>query len=747
MAASVEGQFKQFRFLVPGITCAGCVNTIKNKISALPNVFEVEVFLTDKTVLISGNDDLKAQQLLDAFQAIGYQGHYVANEFDDQQRVQLQEQQYRQKFRKTSYAWLVGVPVSLIEMLNIPHFLAPSLYWLSISSIAFLSLSVIVYSGGHFFKNAWKSMVQLNGSMDLLVSCGVGIAWLYSAITLFYSMYLSQMTQHYYFESALLILAFVNLGQLLEFKASKTTDFAIQRLLDYQPKTAKVILNDEETILPIEKITKDMLIRVAPGEKIPLDGVVVSGVSSVDQSLITGESIPIQKKMGDKVIGGTVNKLGSLIFKVTHLTQDSVLFQISQLVKKAQQSKPKLAHLADRVSQYFVPAILCIAFFTGFFWHFYGHQSLFFVLNSICSVLLIACPCALGLAIPMSVTLGIGRAAQQGILIKNAHAIQAAAKVDHVIFDKTGTLTKGLPEVIGLEGLNIIAKKQLLEIAASLEALSEHPLGLAIKVFAQQEKIMMKPIEQFEVVPGRGIKGLFEGLNVSLGNYFFMKEQGLKNEKMKKQSEKFAEKGQTPVFVSLEKKILGFIVLADPIKAETKKVITQLKNLGLQLVMMTGDHPLVAEATSRELGIKNIFADLLPEQKLSLLEKLQREGHVVAFVGDGINDAPALSQADVGIAVQQGTDVAIESADISLLNHSLLGVIDSILLSRGIVRNMKQNLFGAFIYNVLGVPIAAGVLYPFLGLMLSPMLASLMMAFSSVTVVLNANRLRYYRNG
>lgn len=608
--------------------------------------------------------------------------------------------------------------------------------------IGILSAIVMTYSGEQIYKSAWMAFFNHTATMDTLIAIGTGIAWLYSILIIIFPHLVPTQSRHVYFEAALIILSFVNLGAALEVRARGKTSEAIQRLIGLQPKTAMRIREDgtEESVL-IELLQVGDAIRVRPGEKIALDGVIIDGHSIIDESMLTGESMPVQKKRDDFVFGATINKTGSFIFKVTKIGQDTVLSQIIRLVTEAQNTKPSIAKLADAISSFFVPTVLIISIMTALIW-FNAGLSVGFILVASMSVLVIACPCALGLASPISVITGIGKSAEYGVLIRNGEALQKASQLDVIVFDKTGTITAGKPTVIHIIECDTVNKKAIIQFAASIEKNSEHPLAQGILLYAQDNAISLHKIDEFEAIAGQGVIGKVLNQLLLLGNEKLMSTHHVDIQSWKEKVAELAALGQTPTYLALNQKLIGIITVADPIKSNVKKVVDQFKQLGLTLVLLTGDNQKTAETVAKQVGISQVIAGVLPAEKAEKIKQLQASQKRVGMVGDGINDAPALMQADVGFAIGNGTDVAIESADVTLMKNSIDGVYDAILISKATMRNIKQNLFGAFIYNLLGIPIAAGILYPFTGMLLNPMIAGAAMAASSLTVVTNANRLR-----
>ena len=608
--------------------------------------------------------------------------------------------------------------------------------------IGMISAGIMVYSGGHIYKSAWMAFFNHTATMDTLIALGTGVAWLYSILIIIFPHLVPTQSRHVYFESALIILSLVNLGAALEVRARGKTSEAIQRLIGLQPKTATRIREDgtEETVL-IELLQVGDAIRVRPGEKIALDGIIIDGHSSIDESMLTGESMPVQKRVDDFVFGATINKTSSFVFKVTKMGSETILSKIIRLITEAQNTKPSIAKLADTISSFFVPTVLIISILTALIWFNAGFSAGFILVASM-SVLVIACPCALGLASPISVITGIGKSAEYGILIRNGEALQKASQLDVVVFDKTGTLTEGKPTVINIIECDAVNKKAIIQLAASIEQNSEHPLAQGILQYAHDNAISLHKIDEFEAVAGQGVTGKVLNQSLLLGNQKLMYAHQINIQSWKEKASELAALGQTPMYLALNQKLIGIISIADPIKPNVKKTIDQFKKLGLELVLLTGDNQKTAEEGANQSGLSQVIADVLPAEKVEKIKQLQASQKCVGMVGDGINDSPALMQSDVGFAIGNGTDVAIESADITLMKNSISGVYDAILISKATMRNIKQNLFGAFIYNALGIPLAAGVLYPFIGMLLNPMIAGAAMAASSLTVVTNANRLR-----
>jgi Cu+-exporting ATPase len=612
-----------------------------------------------------------------------------------------------------------------------------------------LATPVVLWGGWPFFVRGWQSLVNRHLNMFTLIALGVGVAWIYSMVGLLLpglfppSIRMADGMVPLYFEAAAVITALVLLGQVMELKARSRTSAAIKLLLGLAPKTARIVRDDgREEDIALELVLPGNILRVRPGEKVPVDGIVVDGASSVDESMVTGEPIPVEKHTNDKLIGATVNGTGSLQMRAERVGADTLLSQIVHMVAAAQRSRAPIQRLADQVSAWFVPAVVLSALVTFAVWWLFGPEPRLAhaVINAV-SVLIIACPCALGLATPMSIMVGTGRGAQMGVLIKNAEALEILEKVDTLVTDKTGTLTVGKPRLVTVVASEGFAEDDMVKLGASLERASEHPLAAAIVAGAEERHLALEQVAEFESQTGKGVSGLIGDRRVAIGNIKLMQALNVAVEGLNTRAESLRSEGQTVMFIAVNGKAAGLIGVADPIKETTPEAIRQLHAEGLQVVMLTGDSKATADAVAKKLGIDRVIAEVLPEQKTELIKQLQAEGHIVAMAGDGINDAPALAQAQVGIAMGTGTDVAMESAGVTLIKGDLGGIVRARRLSQATLSNIRQNLFFAFIYNVLGVPIAAGVLYPFFGLLLSPMIAAAAMSFSSVSVITNAMRL------
>ena len=634
------------------------------------------------------------------------------------------------------------IPGDPVRSLFAPRVVA----WISLA----LASPVVLWGGWPFFVRGWQSILNRSLNMFTLIGLGIAVAYAYSAIAtlvpqIFPASFRDPMGNvPVYFEAAAVITTLVLLGQVLELKARSATSAAIKALLGLAPKTARrIAANGSEHDVPLDQVKKGDRLRVRPGEKIPVDGVVAEGASTVDESMVTGEPIPVEKKAGDRVVGATVNGTGSLVLEAERVGSETLLAQIVQMVAEAQRSRAPIQKLADVVSGYFVPAVILIAVVTFIVWAVAGPEPrMDFALINAVAVLIIACPCALGLATPMSIMVATGKGAEVGVLFKNAEAIEVLREIDTLVVDKTGTLTEGKPKLITVMPVNELSEKELLWLAASLERGSEHPLAAAIVAGAQEREVELAKTEVFESITGKGVKGQIDGHSVGLGNRAFLEELDIDSGSLASPAEKFRTDGQTVVFVTLDAKVAGLLGVADPIKETTLEAIKQLHEQGIKIVMLTGDSHTTAQAVANALSIDEVVAEVLPNEKAEIVKRLQSEGSKVAMAGDGINDAPALAQAEVGIAMGSGTDVAMQSAGVTLVKGDLRGIVRAIRLSQATMRNIKQNLFFAFVYNSIGVPIAAGALYPFFGILLSPMIAAAAMSFSSVSVIGNALRLR-----
>jgi Cu+-exporting ATPase len=662
--------------------------------------------------------------------------------------------EYLMMLRRLWVSTILSIPLLFVTMggrhLIHSQGLLEQLKWFEVA----LATPVVVWGGWPFFDRFWKSLVNRSLNMFTLIGLGVGVAYLYSLVAvlfpaLFPESFRDPMTGEVglYFEAAAVIVTLVLLGQVLELKARGQTSAAIKALLGLAPKTAKRINPDgSEVDIPLEQVAVGDQLRVRPGEKIPVDGVVLSGQSSVDESMVSGEPVPIEKVAGSKVIGATINGTGGLVMKAEKIGKDTLLAQIVQMVAEAQRSRAPIQKLVDQVSAYFVPAVVLVAILTAIVWALIGPDPKLAhaIVNSV-AVLIIACPCALGLATPMSIMVATGRAATMGILFKNAEAIELMRKVDTLVIDKTGTLTLGKPKLVTVKSSGQLTDSELLSMAASLEKASEHPLATAIVTGAKERNLNLKDVSNFSSITGKGILADVEGKHVAIGNKALMIDLAVDFKSFESEMDKLREDGQTVMFIAVNKMFAGFVGVTDPIKETTIPAIKMLRELGIKVVMLTGDNAKTAQVVAKKVGVDQFFADVLPQRKAEIVKEMQQQGRFVGMAGDGINDAPALAQAQVGIAMGTGTDVAMNTAGVTLVKGDLVGIIRARALSEGTLRNIKQNLFFAFVYNTLGVPVAAGVLYPIFGLLLSPIIAAAAMSLSSVSVVGNALRLRSKR--
>jgi Cu+-exporting ATPase len=651
---------------------------------------------------------------------------------------------------------LLALPVFVLAMVAdlAPDWLPDGLSMKTVQWIEFaLATPVVLWGGWPFFVRGWQSVATWNLNMFTLIGLGVSVAWSYSVVALLFPEIFPTIMQHeggtvpVYFEAAAVITALVLLGQVLELRARSRTNAAIKMLLGLAPNTARIVRDEgTEEDIPLEQVKLGDILRVRPGEKIPVDGVVTEGNSSIDESMVTGEPIPVEKTAGEKLIGATVNGTGSLMMRAERVGADTLLSQIVRMVSEAQRSRAPIQKLVDIVAGYFVPAVVLIAVITLIVWGFWGPEPRLAhaIINAV-AVLIIACPCALGLATPMSIMVGTGKGATAGVLIKNAEALEIMEKVDTLVVDKTGTLTEGKPQLVAVQATSGFDDAEVLRLASSLERASEHPLAEAIVRGAEQKGLTLVQTDNFESVTGKGVTGKVDGRMVALGNVKLLEGLDIDPGALPRQAEAGRAEGQTVMFIAIDGKAAGLVGVADPIKDSTPEAIRNLHAEGVKVVMLTGDSRTTAQAVAGKLGIDRVDAEVLPDQKAEIIKKLQAEGRIVAMAGDGINDAPALAQSHVGIAMGTGTDVAMESAGVTLVKGDLRGIVRARRLSRGVMRNIRQNLFFAFIYNSLGVPVAAGVLYPVFGLLLSPMIAATAMSFSSVSVIANSLRLRNLR--
>jgi Cu+-exporting ATPase len=734
--------------IIEGAGCASCVGKIETALKNINGVDSAEMNFALRTVSIVGK--VGPNVLIKAIETIGYNAKSASDRSDNDlldEKELADQKYYTGLIRQVWIALGLGVPLMIYSIFGGPMTVETSLergIWLF---IGVLCAGIMYFAGKHFYIGAWKSLVNHNANMDTLIALGTGTAWIYSMVVVFFPMALPQMARHVYFEATAMIIGLINLGLALEVKARGRTSEAIKRLIGLQAKTARVVRDEKEIDIAIELVLLNDIVRVRPGEKIPVDGIVTQGHSSIDESMLTGEPMPVKKVAGDTIVAGTLNKTGSILFKATRVGKDTALAQIINMVKRAQNSKPPIGRLADVISAYFVPVVMIVAIFSALIWLNFGPEpTLAFAVVSATTVLIIACPCALGLATPMSVMVGVGKAAEAGVLIRNGEALQAASKITTMIFDKTGTITEGAPKVTDI----IVAdesytEQYILTVAASIERGSEHPLAQAIVDSAIAQDIELESTTDFQAIAGHGVTAIYHGQQLLFGNQKLMLKNNVVLNEVVDKAQKLADEAKTPMYLAIDNKLAAIIAVSDPIKQDSVEAIKRLQANGIRVVMLTGDNKATANAVAKKVGITEVFAEVLPEEKSNKVAELQAQGEIVGMTGDGINDAPALALANVGFAIGTGTDVAIESADITLMRGSLHGLADAIAVSKATLRNIKQNLLGAFIYNAAGIPFAAGILYPFFGLLLSPVIAGAAMAFSSLTVVSNANRLRFFK--
>ncbi|MBD2560646.1 MULTISPECIES: heavy metal translocating P-type ATPase [Nostoc] len=739
-----------------GMSCASCASSIEDAINSVPGVNECIVNFGAQQATVKYDPrrtDLKAIQ--EAVDVAGYSAYplqeqnLMAGEDDAEKRYRLRES--RDLMRKVMAGGIISTvlvigSLPMMTGLHLPFIPA----WLHNPWVQLiLTTPVQFWCGYSFYINGWKALKRHAATMDTLISLGTSAAYFYSLFpTLFPSFFINQgLTPDVYYETAAVVITLILLGKLFENRAKGQTSEAIRKLIGLQAKTARLIRNGQEVDVPIEEVIIGDVILVRPGEKIPVDGEVIEGASTIDEGMVTGESLPVKKQPGDEVIGATINKTGSFKFRATRVGSDTVLAQIVQLVQQAQGSKAPIQRLADQVTGWFVPAVIAIALLTFIIWfNFTGNMTL--ALITTVGVLIIACPCALGLATPTSVMVGTGKGAENGILIKGAESLELAHKIQTIVLDKTGTITQGKPTVTDFVTVNGTAngnEMRLVQLTASVERNSEHPLAEAVVRYAQFQEVALANVKEFEAITGSGVQGIVSGHLVQIGTQRWMSELGIDAQVLQQDKERLEYLGKTAIWIAVDGQIQGLMGISDAIKPTSIQAIRALQKLGLEVVMLTGDNRRTAETIAREVGIERVLAEVRPDQKAATVKKLQSEGKIVAMVGDGINDAPALAQADVGMAIGTGTDVAIAASDITLISGDLRSIVTAIQLSRATIRNIRQNLFFAFIYNVAGIPIAAGILFPIFGWLLNPIIAGAAMAFSSVSVVTNALRLRKFQ--
>ena len=759
---------KTEKFQITGMSCAACQIHVAKSVQKLDGVSDVDVSLLANTMVVK-YDDLKtdSQKIAEAVSKAGYgaflfEHHGGRNDFRREWQRRKEEEVLNQKKLKQRLilSIIFLIPLLYISMghmllLPVPLFLSGKENSLLFAFTQFLLTIPVVVINGHFFVSGIKAFFNKMPNMDSLVAIGAGASLLYGIFAIYMMIYgfshgnfdfVLRYSKVLYFESCATILTLVTVGKYLEARSKAKTSDALDKLVNLAPKTAVIIRNGKEVIIPSEQVVSGDIVLIKPGESIPVDGVVTDGYGYVDQSAITGESIPVEKNIGDEVLSATVNKNGSFRFRASNVGEDTTLARIIKLVDEAGSSKAPIARLADSISGIFVPAVIVIAILTAICWIVAG-QSFEFAFNCAVSVLVISCPCALGLATPVAIMVGMGKAAEYGILIKSAESLERLHSVDTVVLDKTGTVTSGHPKVTDIEVFANLSEKDFLSIAASIEQGSEHPLAGAVVNKAKEEGIEIKTPDKFEIIPGKGVLAVIDGESYTAGNIKLMSENEVEDSAFfGKMSEKYSYLGKTPLFFAKNKKLLGLIAVADSVRQTSAEAVMYLKQSGLRVILLTGDNRLTAGSIAKEVGIDEVIADVRPEGKEAEVGRLQDSGHRVAMVGDGVNDAPALVRADVGIAIGAGTDIAVDSGDVVLMKDSLLDVVRAIRLSGEVVKNIRTSLFWAFVYNIIGIPVAAGVLYPAFGLLLSPMIAAAAMSLSSVCVVSNALRIRLFRD-
>ena len=740
-----------YRFSLQGVKCAGCVRSLEKGLASNAIIDDFSVNFADRSLSVSSSGTVA--QVIAVVEAAGY-GAIEITDSAGLAQVQRAEQQHYQKTLSRS---LLALGLGAVLMLQMWLGWMPSINHINgilVGAITGLLTLLIMYvCARHIYQGAWRSARKLNFNMDSLIALGTGAAWIYSTGILVVSsagVTLPEPATHLYYEASVMILGFILLGQALEAKARKKTGDAVRSLMQLQPSTALRVRGSEEKEVAIELLSLQDFVRVRPGESIPVDGVVVSGETYIDESMLTGESEPVHKVQGDNLVGGTLNGSGSLLMRVEQIGSQTVLAQIIESVREAQNCKPELGKLADKIASFFVPLVMFFSALTGLIWFNLGPEpQLTYAVITMMTVLIIACPCALGLATPMSVMVAVGRAASEGILIRNADALQVAERVTTVVFDKTGTVTEGKPAVTNQvyvcdrDSIGYVKQAVL-----TIQSRSEHPLASALCASMLAEGVNKDDkvaVDAFESISGLGVSATVAGADWLIGNAALMAEYGVGCDAVLPQAKQWASEARSLVYIARAKQVVALFAIADRVKSDSKSAIETLKKAGLEIILLSGDNQLTAEAIAREVGIERVIADVKPEQKQKVIQDLQAQGDVVAMVGDGINDAPALAQADLGYAIGTGSDIAIASADVTLISGSITRVSKAMAISKATVKNIKQNLFGAFIYNAVAIPVAAGVLFPFIGVLLNPAIAGAVMAMSSITVVSNANRLRWLR--
>ncbi|MFY9993892.1 MAG: copper-exporting P-type ATPase CopA [Leclercia sp.] len=730
------------QLLINGMSCASCVTRVQNALQAVPGVAQARINLAERTALVMGS--ASAADLVQAIEKAGYGAEAIEDDVKRRARQQETALATMKRFRwQAIVALLVGIPVMGWGMLGDNMMVTDDnrSLWLAIGLV---TLGVMVFAGGHFYTSAYKSLKNRTATMDTLVALGTGAAWLYSMSVNLWPQWFPMEARHLYYEASAMIIGLINLGHMLEARARQRSSKALERLLDLTPPTARVVTENGEQDLPLADVEVGMILRLTTGDRVPVDGEIVQGEAWLDEAMLTGEPIPQQKSSGESVHAGTVVQDGSVLFRASRTGSHTTLSRIIRMVRQAQSSKPEIGKLADRISAIFVPVVVGIALFSAAIWYFFGPApQIVYTLVIATTVLIIACPCALGLATPMSIISGVGRAAEFGVLVRDADALQHASTLDTLVFDKTGTLTEGKPQVVAVNTVGNLSEADALRLAAALEQGSSHPLARAI--LEKADAAGLPQVNNFRTLRGLGVSGEADNHALLLGNQALLAENGIDTRALEGHLHTWAARGATPVLLAVDGKAAALFAVRDPLREDSAAALQRLHRAGYRLVMLTGDNAITAQAIAKEAGIDEVIAGVLPDGKAEAIIKLQGEGRRVAMIGDGINDAPALAQAEVGIAMGGGSDVAIETAAITLMRHSLTGVADALAIAKATLRNMKQNLLGAFIYNAIGIPIAAGILWPLTGTLLNPVVAGAAMALSSITVVSNANRLLRFK--
>lgn len=741
LPAAIEFDDSQ-QLLINGMSCASCVSRVQKALQAVPGVVQARVNLAERTALIMGS--ASADDLVQAIEDAGYGAEAIEDDLKRRERQQETTLTTIKRFRWQAIAALiVGIPVMVWGMLgdNMMVTADNRSLWLAIGII---TLAVMVFAGGHFYRSAWKSLKNRTATMDTLVALGTGVAWLYSMSVNLWPQWFPMEARHLYYEASAMIIGLINLGHMLEARARARSSKSLEKLLDLTPPTARIVTDEGEKTVPLAKVQPGMTLRLTTGDRVPVDGEIIQGEAWLDEAMLTGEPIPQQKSQGENIHAGTVVQDGSVLFRANAVGSHTTLSRIIKMVRQAQSSKPEIGQLADKISAIFVPVVVAIAMISAAIWYLFGPApQVVYTLVIATTVLIIACPCALGLATPMSIIAGVGRAAEYGVLVRDADALQRASELTTLVFDKTGTLTEGKPHVVAVKTAEGTDEASALRLAAALEQGSNHPLARAI--LDKANCTTLPTINTFRTLRGLGVSGEVEGHALLLGSQALLQKQHISTLAWDNEITHLAAQGTTPVLLAVDGQVTALLAIRDPLRADSVSALQRLHREGYRLVMLTGDNPITASTIAKEAGIDKVIAGVLPEGKAQAINDLQMQGQKVAMVGDGINDAPALAQADVGIAMGGGSDVAIETAAIILMRHNLVGVADAMAISRATLRNMKQNLMGAFIYNSLGIPIAAGILWPLTGTLLNPVVAGAAMALSSITVVSNANRLLRFK--